>query len=406
MNPPPPDNVAAAPALLSPRDRTQIIAAWIGWAVLTLVMVVLVIREPVLRSVTPAYRNASDAFWTGGVMYQPGQHGWLYLPNSALLYSPFTLGPIWLGEAIYRVLMTVAFAWGLWSIARLASPRGKGDYFPLMTLLTVPVVAGSIRNGQMNVPLGACMALAAASMAAARTWPAAAWLALGILTKPTGIVMPMLVGALRPRVNFVLVPLVILVFALPFIKGDVPYALDLYRQGFAKMKEAAAPGAGTFADLTGMLSVVGVDPPLWLMTAARALAALITLGLAWLALRRNTPADGWILVLALACSYLMLFNPRTEGVGYPILMPPLTAITCWMLFRDRRLALGGLLLALCGIMATAHLFKPGGGGDVFLRPLGTCVFIGVLLRLILWPAARPAAIIPPGQAQHPAPPSR
>jgi alpha-1,2-mannosyltransferase len=378
------------PALLSRQDRIQITAAWAGWAVLTLVMVVLVIIDPVNRSVTPNYRIASDAFWNRTEMYLPGQHGWLYLPNSALLYTPFTFGPVWLGEAVFRVVIAGLFAWGLWKVAVLASPRRAGDYFPLMTLLAIPITAGSIRNGQMNVPLGACMALSAVAMAGARTWPAAAWLALGVLTKPTGIVMPMLLGALRPGLLPKLIPLLVVVFALPLVRGDVGYAIELYRKGFEKMVEAARPGAGTFADLTGMLSTVGIESSHTVMTLVRAAAALATLVLAWLALRRWPVADAWIIVLGLACSYLMLFNPRTEGVGYPILMPPLTAITCWMLFRDRRLVVGGLLTGLGVLMGVAHVFSPGGGGDVFLRPLGTIAFLALLIVMVLtgWPRGR------------------
>jgi len=96
------------------------------------------------------------------------------LPNSALLYSAFALGPRWFGEALYRVLITMLYAWGLWRVARMASPRGQGDYFPVMTLLAIPCAAGAIRNGQMNIPLGACMALAADALWRWRDWSAAA----------------------------------------------------------------------------------------------------------------------------------------------------------------------------------------------------------------------------------------
>jgi len=56
----------------------------------------------------------------------------------------------------------------------MASPRGQGDYFPVMTLLAIPCAAGAIRNGQMNIPLGACMALAADALWRWRDWSAAA----------------------------------------------------------------------------------------------------------------------------------------------------------------------------------------------------------------------------------------
>lgn len=368
----------AGAGVLTARDRVQIAAAWAGWGVLALVMIVMVARDPIGRSVTPVYRAASEAFWNRTPMYGDGYHGWLYLPNSALLYSPFTLGPVWLGEALFRLVATAMLAWAVWRVAVLASPRKAGDYFPLMTLLVVPVAAGAIRNGQMNVPLCASMALAVVALAGGRWWWAGAWMVFGVLTKPLGAVMMLLGGALRPRTAGAIAAGLVVIAALPLLKGDVGYAVDLYRQGFLKVMEAVKPPPGEFADLSSALWTMGVAVPERLMTVVRLVAALGTLGLAYAALRRRGESEGWIIVLGLAASYMLLMNPRTEGVSYPILMPALTATVCWALFRDRRVWLGVGLLALCAVMALAHVATPGGGGDLVLRPMGTLVYAGVL----------------------------
>jgi hypothetical protein len=370
------------PPMLSGRDRVQVLLAWLGWGVLAAVMMVIVAREPSARSVTPVYRIASDAFWSGQGMYHEGLHGWLYLPHSALLYTPFCYGPPPVGEAVYRLLITLAYAWGLWRVARLASPRGLGDYFPVMTLLAMPLAAGAIRNGQMNIALAASMALAAADLAERRWVRAGVALALGFMTKPLGVVMMLLAGVLRPRVVGAMVLGLLVTLGLPFLKSDWSYVLEQYRLGLAKVREAGEPAWGTFADLGGLLGALGVVVPAGVMTLARAAAAAAVLGLSWLALRRLGDRAGWVVVLGLASAYLMLFNPRTEGVSYPILMPAVAAASCWAWFRDRRLLAGLAWGGVCLVMAGAHLVTKG--GDVALRPAATLV----AMALLIWEVRR------------------
>jgi hypothetical protein len=318
----------------------------------------------------------------------------------------------------------------------MASPRARGDYFPLMTLAAIPVAAGAIRSGQMNIPLAACMCLAVDGLARGRDWRASAWMALGLLTKPLGLVLMLLVAALRPSAIVAMVLLVAVSLTLPFIKPDWAYVAGQYAAGVAKVLEAgretAPSGSGTrerFADLGGALQTLGIDVPSKVLTGLRALAAVGVLALAYLALRRggidviggwrglpvrlgllgrpapmqvkgdapdapsaieragNTGeaprpvAAAWIVVLGLSSAYLMLFNPRTEGLSYPILLPALGAMTCWALFRDRRLVLGATLGAICLVMATAHVFFKG--GDTLLRPLATAALLGFLTADLL-----------------------
>jgi len=95
---------------LTRQDRAQIVVAWVGWAVLAIVVSVLVYADLVGRSVTPNYRDAAQAFMDSAPMYNPGAQGWLYLPGSAVLYVPFTLGPVWVGEIGYWIVITALYA--------------------------------------------------------------------------------------------------------------------------------------------------------------------------------------------------------------------------------------------------------------------------------------------------------
>ena len=349
------------------------------------------------RSVTPVYRKALAAFFANEPMYHEGAKGWLYLPSSALLYWPFTLGPVWFGEALYRLVSTAFYAWAVWRVAIRASPRRAAgasglqaaDYFPVMTLLAIPVAAGAIRNGQMNIALGAAMAVGFCELAAARYVIAAAWLSLGVWTKPPGVVPALLAMGVTPKVRFIasLVIGMILSVAVMHVNLNLAYVREQFHQGMAKVLEAGGPDVGVFDDLGGALSTFQVPAPEWLMTGLRVGAAVGVWVLSLVALRRRERGEAWVIILTLCASYLMVFNPRTEGVSYPILMPGLAAVTCWALFKYRCKIGSPIMLAINLVMMTAQFLFPllakllgsdGAGGDKALRPIATCLLMVIL----------------------------
>src|SRR5262249_33982067 len=151
--------------------------AWMLWIAFAVVVTAVVLREHERRSVTPAYRDATEAWWAHRAMYDRDVHGFLYLPPAAVLYTPFTWPPgVW-GGVIWRGAARGVRAGAAGRLAGLGG-GSRRPRFLVITLLTLPGLAGSARNGQMNVPMAGLMAHAAVDLAAARWWRAGLGLAL------------------------------------------------------------------------------------------------------------------------------------------------------------------------------------------------------------------------------------
>jgi hypothetical protein len=209
---------------------------------------------------------------------------------------------------------------------------------------------------------------AAADLMDRRWWRATFFLWFGMLAKPLGMVMILLVGALyRPMRGRLLVGLLVFL-ALPWLHWDWPYVARQCRLAVEKLGRSSQPGDKPYDDIVGLLRTLGVTLPQAARTALAALAALVTLGLAWLGLRRGGRLQGAWLLASLAACYLMLFNPRTETNSYVILAPAMAALAAIALTQRDRLAtavfaLGCLALGCdnygrAAFEATNHLVKP------------------------------------------------
>jgi hypothetical protein len=155
-----------------------------------------------------------------------------------------------------------------------------------------------------------------------------------------------------------------------------------------------------FAELGSVLEAIRVRPSYEVMTGLRALAALCVLGLAFGARHRHDRRWAAILIWAMAGAYLMVFNPRTEGVSYGIVAPAFGVIAAGLLER-RPLprwcaALAVLLLASGVLMIFVHELQKS-HTDLVVRPSLTAVFL-VLLGWFALSRRYPEALGGPSEA--------
>lgn len=395
--------------------RARWIAFWI-WLGTLIVISVAVWRTAATpdpkddRTVTTNYRIAAEHFWSSQPMYSEGQHGWLYPPQGAVVYSPFALIPsVPLGEVLWRIVITALYAWALWKLSSLNARliRGRdvlaqpsttattGGIFLLLTAGSIALAAGCMRNGQMNLPLGAMFILAGVAIAEKKWWPAALWMGLSVAAKPIAVPVVMVMGAIVPRLWSRLAIVMLGVLALPYINPDWGYVTQQYQAAIAKMREAGEPGAGVFSELNGMLRMLpllgsgdrSAPDPIGpgAMTLIRAGAGLVTLVLSALALWRISSRDlALLLILTLCICYLMLFNPRTEGNSYVMLAPLIAAWVATLWISRRGIALIGIAALI--LLASAHEFHKDKLKTVWVRPL----IAAVTMAAAGWSIARDA----------------
>lgn len=372
-------------------DRSSAITSWIVWLVTTVVVCINVAAKPLEHTVTTNYRVAAEAFWHQQPMYSEGQHGWLYPPQGAVLYSLFEAIPsVAAGEVLWRIVITSLFAFSLFRLGRVAMgnewQRFGGVTFLILTLSSMALAAGCMRNGQMNLPLAGLFILACCDLGAKQWWRATLWLCLALVAKPIALPIVMLAGALFPALWWRLPTGLVAVALLPFINPNWSYVVEQYQAALVKMKSAGEPGAGVFSDIVGMCQVfpfvgpgktvpLDIDPRI--LTLVRAGAAVVTLGLAFLAQRRFGIVQGSLYLLLLGTGYLMLFNPRTEGNSYPMFVPMVGVLFAWALLIDKKLKSAVALLVAIILFAAAHEFYKNKLDSLWIRPLCTLIICGV-----------------------------
>lgn len=383
-----------SPTIQYPRSpwtgRRSVHVTGLVFAVVLVVMCVIVGMKPAHRTVTTPYREAAIAFRDSQPVYSPGRTGWLYPVQSAMVFVPFAIEPRAVGEVLWRIVGICLYAWALWRLAKRCSvhspPLAAHNLFALTTIFSLPVAFSSMRNGQMNLEQAALFALACTDTIEKRWWRTAAWLGLAIACKPIAIVVVLLFTALH-RPLWWRVPVVLaIVAAAPFMHPDWGYVWEQYKAGLGKVLESSNPEdiqGWRPADVTSLLGSVGLHPGHTIMNGVRAVAAVLTLALAWNARRLFDHATACVLALALACSYLMLFNPRNEASTFAILGPPAAILISWSLVQSNRSARSIILTVLGVVLGFAQFLVPR-GRELWIRPgLALAMFVGLALAIAI-----------------------
>lgn len=292
------------------------------WVLFALIVGILVAARPDKRTVTPEYRQASEKWWAGRESpYDMSQVGYLYLPQEAILYTPYQLLPKRLGEPLWRWTGLALLAAGLWRVAGLMGGADRNRMFLAATALVIPAALSSARNGQVNLPLAGLMLLAVADLAGARWNIATIWLLLAVMLKPIALAPALLAAACYAPLRMRLITGFLLCLAAAWIHPDPAYVTGEYRHFWEKFLLAGQPASNTFSDFFGMLWRWGFHPAPAVITLLRAVAALVAL---FFSVRLMRAFRGEALlqafgVMLLAAIYLMLFNPRTEENSYVML---------------------------------------------------------------------------------------
>jgi hypothetical protein len=311
------------------------------------------------HSVSPVYWKAAHQWWHSEEMYgsreptQEGRHGFLYLPQAAVLFTPLALLPTIAAEILWRLLGLSGVACALWRLAGVLAPDRRLLWFGLGSFLAMPATLLSTQNGQCNLVIVAIMTLGTVAMMERRWWRAAWWLALGLAFKPHVLVLILLVGVLQPPMRPRLLVTLAAVAALPWINPDWGYVWQEHLSFVEKMRVAGKPPPGTEQDIVTLVYSLGAQLPerAWLVIRVAGAGAVSLLAL--LATLRFERATALFYVLTLSVLYIMIFNPRTEGPTHAMMGLPLTVLALDALTRRQR-PIGWALAAVCVLLGTSH----------------------------------------------------
>jgi len=371
----------------------------LAWSIIGIVfagMALYLILNPTRTGVVPNYRFASTHWWISESMYPGGTHGFLYLPQFAVLFTPFNLiQPPVLGEILWRAMGFGLFSLALFRLASVVGPTISPVQLPspllsqpafsffLIVLLAVPASLASINNGQTNLLLSACLVLTFLAIRDQKWATAAALLTVCLVLKPLALAPWLLVFAVFPSMR---VPLLCGVPALSvsgMIHSNPSYAWSQLVEFGTKLFHSYTPENLRVSDIFGMLEKAGIPNNLSVNSISRALGSFAALAFVWIRFRRRGLAEGSWALAVVTVLVLTILNPRAETNSYVLASPLLAyvAVSCFLQPSGTKMP-GWILSVFClGLMCDGMGKNIYLATDVWLKPLLVIFSIPMLLPM-------------------------
>ena len=363
-----------------------------GWALLVVVfagMSLYLVFNPDRTGVVPNYRFASSHWWLGESMYPGGTHGFLYVPQFAVLFSLIDwIQPPVLGEIVWRGLGFGLFAWALWKVGNLFSySHGRlgitAPTFTFLVLLSVPASLASLNNGQTNLPLSAVLVFLCLALREERWNLGAALLTIALILKPISVAPWLLVFAVFSRMRIPLLVGLMVMGLVGFVHPSPSYAWGQWVEFWGKLTHSYTPENLRVSDMFGMLEKMGLPNPLAFNSLARMVAAGSALFFVGWKYRRGGSINGsWGLWVATALIWTV-FNPRAETNSYVLISPLLAfaAVSYWTEVKGERWKGTILSIACIGLMCDGMGKPIYLATDVWLKPLIVLLVSPLLVRM-------------------------
>jgi hypothetical protein len=352
-------------------------------------MSLYLILNPTRTGVVPNYRFASTHWWIGQSMYPGGTHGFLYVPQFAVLFSLIDwIRPPVLGEIVWRGLGFGMFAWALCRLGNLFShPDGRlgitAHTFTYLALLAVPASLASLNNGQTNLSLSAVLVLLCLALREERWNLAATLLTIALILKPISVAPWLLVFAIFSRMRIPLLVGVLVMGLVGFVHPSPSYAWGQWVEFWGKLTHSYTPENLRVSDMFGMLEKMGFSNPLTFNSLTRMVAAGAALFFVGWKYRRGGSINGsWGLWVVTALIWTV-FNPRAETNSYVLISPlfAFAAVSYWTGVEGERWKGAILAIACIGLMCDGMGKPIYLATDVWFKPLIVLLVSPLLVRM-------------------------
>ncbi|QDU61146.1 hypothetical protein Pan216_20000 [Planctomycetes bacterium Pan216] len=375
-------------------NPASIQVAWLLWGTLLATVLVLTVLQPEKKTVTPAYRAWTSAFWSQSTYAtdDQSQSFYRYPPTFSVAFGPILLLPHLLGETLWRVLGLVLLSTSLWRLSKIGHHRDSSAFL-IVTLLTLPASLASAKNGQVNLLLVGLVGHAFADLSLRRWNRSALFVTAAFMLKPLALVPALLIGTLYPRTAKPLLLGLAGCLLVPFACVSSAFVWDQYALNAVQLWRFSGSIEHRFCDLGGMARCFGVADPSPLLGPLRLIAAPLTLLGCALGIRRHGHRCGPIVIFAGSMCYLMLFNPMTETNSYVMLGPAIGLFGAWAFLRDNHPREAWFLTALAIGIGCDNLGNPiHPWTNLWFKAFVCLLFVGYLVVKIARPSPERAML--------------
>ena len=293
------------------------------WFIYICAIITVFLLQHHVHTETFHYLDACKHWLSRQSIYNGKGTDFIYFPTSAVIYIPFVYIHNPFNEILWRIINTGIFMFGLYQFSMLASEEKRNIVFFISSIICFGLGFDSIRNGQMNCIIAGLMLLSMNTLNKEKWSLSGFLLSLAIAMKPTAIVMWLLAFCLFPKARSKLIFWFAILLLIPFLTAPTHYVLSQYKDAVLMLNQASQLGSTTpwaqwFGFLNQFLNVIVSAKMQYII---RLTMAVFTLGLCWKIFHTLPRKKAFVFLYALAASYLMLFNPRTENDDYIILAP-------------------------------------------------------------------------------------
>ena len=202
------------------------------------------------RSVVPSYFGAALGWMDAKPLYIGFTGGgFIYLPQSAILFIPFALFPLrvcillWLFLNVYLLLLSIYLI--VKQSKLLNSKLNSNLYLFWIILWCLGLGFGVLRNGQMSLMVVILTLFVVYCMQRKKDCWTSVWLNLGLALKPTMIIFYLLVAGCRPKILPKLLLGLVIIMAFPFLTQSPNYVISQYYGYWIQFNSAVNMGVNS-----------------------------------------------------------------------------------------------------------------------------------------------------------------
>jgi alpha-1,2-mannosyltransferase len=366
-------------------DKFYINASMVLWFIFIVAICVIVGKQGESRTVTTNYLDAANLWMHGKALYNSTGRGFIYLPQSAVLFIPFAYLSKFsfaAAEIVWRLVSLLLLIYALWHFASLVDKKFVARTFFIVTAATLPLVFSSARNGQFNTILEVLMLFAVCSIAKEQWFQAVFYLVLGFALKPTMVVLLLLLWGLYRPLWWRLPLGLFAVLIFPFFTQEPHYVIAQYLGSIDMLQIASTVGSNNtdWAQIFGLLAQLKLMPTQLFQDLIRVIVAIFVFYSGVLVKQKFNKNHAAIFLYALATIYLMLFNPRTEGNDYGIVAPAIGVFISLFLACDFKKQMWLLVFTIGGLIMSGNLTFIMGSGD---REFWSAPFFALVFAIIV-----------------------
>lgn len=364
---------------------------WILWLVFVVVILLMTAHAHSTptqphHTVTFNYWLGANNWWQGNDLYNHTGTGFIYFPQSAILYSPLTLLPFVVSEVVLRLILLVVLALSIFVFSSMF--HQKATHFFFASLFTMIIGFSAAKYGQFNIVIAECMLLGLWLMAKEQFWLATIVFCVGLALKPLMLPLMGIVFILVPQMRIKLLLGFIILLLFPFLTQHPHYVVRQYLEVPMMLKAVVHDGNNQLDDHWSQFYILlkQFDVPVShvIQNTLLLLGGLVALSLcAVVYFRKNKRAMALYFYL-LAALFLMIFNPRNEGNSFVILAPAIGFYLTQAIDKKRYLQIVLTVLVFLGIMLSTPIIHLFNNPHRWFSPLMAIVFFFSILPSVIY----------------------